>query len=105
MDFNNFRIMTVPIMLLLIESFHVIDVFDDLCKDGSSVSPMVSLDTAGMKELDLLSKDIEELKRYTSSVVSFAGFLLLLQNFGLLSSNIINVTDMYISYRACCTDL
>jgi len=30
---------------------------------------MVSLDTAGMKELDLLSKDIDDLKRYTNIVI------------------------------------
>jgi len=35
------------------------------CKDGSAVASMVSSDTASMKELDLLSKDIEDLKRYT----------------------------------------
>jgi len=46
-------------------------------QDGSAVAPMVSLDTAGMKELDLLSKDIDELKRYTASVVISARLLLL----------------------------
>ena len=35
------------------------------------MAPMVSLDTAGMKELDLLSKDIEDLKRYTLYQQSF----------------------------------
>ena len=32
-------------------------------KDGSAVAPMMSLDTASMKELDLLSKDIDDLKK------------------------------------------
>lgn len=32
-------------------------------QDGGNVAPMVSFDTAGMKELDLLSKDIDDLKR------------------------------------------
>lgn len=31
--------------------------------DTSGIAPMVSLETAGMKELDVLSKDIEDLKR------------------------------------------
>jgi len=39
-------------------------VFCYACQDGSAVAPMVSLDTAGTKELDLLSKDIDDLKRY-----------------------------------------
>jgi len=38
------------------------------CKDGSAAAPMVSTDTTSMKELDLLSKDIDDLKRYMQSL-------------------------------------
>lgn len=35
----------------------------DVLKDGSAPAAMVSVDTASMKELDLLSNEIEDLKR------------------------------------------
>jgi len=38
------------------------------CQDGSAAAPMVSTDTTSMKELDLLSKDIDDLKRYVQSL-------------------------------------
>jgi len=36
---------------------------DVVLKDGSAPAAMVSVDTASMKELDLLSNEIEDLKR------------------------------------------